>query len=227
MSTPGNTDVDVVVVGAGISGLATAFDLQRRGVTADVLDAATRAGGVIGTTHRDGALIESGPNSALDTTPLINELLDALGIRNERAEANAAPALATWRAAASCLRCRHRPARFLPRRLSRRVRSSASGVNRSFPPRHLTSRSRSPHSSDAGWGPNFSTTPSIRSSRESMPGIRSESPFPPRSRASTRSSRNTAASSKASSRVHANAGELPGRRPARPEASPSATACKR
>src|SRR4029450_10105487 len=89
MSTPGNTDVDVVVVGAGISGLATAFDLQRRGVTVDVLDAATRAGGVIGTTRRDGALIESGPNSALDTTPLINELLDALGIRNERAEANA------------------------------------------------------------------------------------------------------------------------------------------
>ena len=89
MSTPGSTDVDVVVVGAGISGLATAFDLQRRGVAVDVLDAATRAGGVIGTTHRDGALVESGPNSALDTSPLINELLDALGIRNERAEANA------------------------------------------------------------------------------------------------------------------------------------------
>ena len=39
--------------------------------------------------HRDGALVETGPNSALDTTPLINELLDALGIRDERAEANA------------------------------------------------------------------------------------------------------------------------------------------
>ena len=90
MSTPGNIDVDVVVVGAGISGLATAFDLQRRGLAVDVLDAATRAGGVIGTMHRDGALVETGPNSALDTTPRINELLDALGIRNERAEANAA-----------------------------------------------------------------------------------------------------------------------------------------
>jgi phytoene dehydrogenase-like protein len=89
MSTPGTTDVDVVVVGAGISGLATAFDLQRRGAAVDVLDAATRAGGVIGTTHRDGALVESGPNSALDTTPLINELRDALGIRSDRAEANA------------------------------------------------------------------------------------------------------------------------------------------
>ncbi len=44
---------------------------------------------MIGTIHRDGALVETGPNSALDTTPRINELLDALGIRNERAEANA------------------------------------------------------------------------------------------------------------------------------------------
>ena len=70
MSTPGNTDVDVVVVGAGISGLATTFYLQRRGLTVDVLDGATRAGGVIGTIHRDGALVETGPNSALDTTPL-------------------------------------------------------------------------------------------------------------------------------------------------------------
>jgi len=89
MSMPGTHNVDVVVVGAGLSGLATAFGLQRRGVAVEVLDAATRAGGVIGTTHRDGALVESGPNSALDSTPLINELLDALGIRDERAEANA------------------------------------------------------------------------------------------------------------------------------------------
>jgi len=89
MSIPGTIDVDVVVVGAGISGLATAFGLQQRGVAVEVVDAAMRAGGVIGTTHRDGALVESGPNSTLDSTPLINELLDALGIRNERAEANA------------------------------------------------------------------------------------------------------------------------------------------
>ncbi len=89
MNTPGSSDVDTAVVGAGISGLATAFELQRRGMSVVVLDREARAGGVIGTVHRDGALYESGPNSALDTTPLINELLDALGIRNERAEASA------------------------------------------------------------------------------------------------------------------------------------------
>src|SRR4029077_528530 len=78
------TDVDVLVVGAGISGLATAFTLGKRGATVELFEAAPRAGGVIGTRHRNGALVESGPNSTLDTSPLINELLDGLGIRGER-----------------------------------------------------------------------------------------------------------------------------------------------
>jgi len=91
MSTPERI-VDVVVVGAGLSGLATAFELHRRGVEVEVVEAADRAGGVIGTLHRDGAMFETGANSALDSTPLINELLEALHIRNERIEANAAAA---------------------------------------------------------------------------------------------------------------------------------------
>src|SRR4030095_5539387 len=78
------TDVDVLVVGGGISGLATAFWLKERGANVELLEAAPRAGGVIGTRQRNGALVEHGPNSTLDTSPLINELLDRLGIRSER-----------------------------------------------------------------------------------------------------------------------------------------------
>jgi protoporphyrinogen/coproporphyrinogen III oxidase len=77
-------DVDVLVLGAGISGLATAFGLKERGATVELLEAAPRAGGVIGTRHRNGALVEHGPNSTLDTSPLINELLDGVGIGSER-----------------------------------------------------------------------------------------------------------------------------------------------
>jgi protoporphyrinogen/coproporphyrinogen III oxidase len=84
--------VDVVVVGAGISGLATAFHLQRRGHAVRVFEAAPRAGGVIGSQRRDGVLYETGPNSTLDTTPLIGELLDAAGIAAERLDATAAAA---------------------------------------------------------------------------------------------------------------------------------------
>jgi len=86
------TDVDVLVVGAGISGLATAFALGMRGATVELFEAAPRAGGVIGTRHRNGALVEHGPNSTLDTSPLINELLDRLGIRGERVATRAVAA---------------------------------------------------------------------------------------------------------------------------------------
>ena len=71
---------DVVVVGAGISGLVTAYRLQAAGLAVQVLDAAPRPGGVIGSVARDGCLFERGPNSALDTSPLIGELVAALGL---------------------------------------------------------------------------------------------------------------------------------------------------
>ncbi len=87
-----STDVDVLVIGGGISGLATAHRLMRRGATVEVLDAGTQAGGVMATRRRDGALYETGPNSTLDTTPLINALLEELGIAAERADANAVAA---------------------------------------------------------------------------------------------------------------------------------------
>ncbi len=83
---------DVVVVGAGISGLTVAFLLQQRGLAVDVLEAGERAGGVIGTRERDGFLFETGPNSTLDTTPLIGALLTDLGIAGERRDAAAVAA---------------------------------------------------------------------------------------------------------------------------------------
>lgn len=85
-------DADVIVVGGGLSGLTTAFLLTRRGVRVALLEAARRPGGVIGSQRRDGALYELGPNSGLDTTPLINELLTAAGIAAQRLDASAAAA---------------------------------------------------------------------------------------------------------------------------------------
>jgi oxygen-dependent protoporphyrinogen oxidase len=75
--------LDVLVVGAGISGLATAFHLARGGLSVEVIDPAPKAGGVIGTVRRDSLLYETGPNSALDTTPRIGELLEAAGVKGE------------------------------------------------------------------------------------------------------------------------------------------------
>lgn len=83
-------DTDVVVIGAGLSGLVTAFRLTRAGLKVEVLEAAARPGGVIGSQRRGGALFERGPNSGLDTTPLINDMLRDLGIQDQRIEASEA-----------------------------------------------------------------------------------------------------------------------------------------
>ena len=83
-------DTDVIVVGGGISGLASAWGLQQRGARVVLLEAASRAGGTISSAREHGCLLESGPNSALETTPLIGPLLTELGIAGERIETNAA-----------------------------------------------------------------------------------------------------------------------------------------
>ena len=84
--------VDVIVVGAGLSGLVTAHRLHRAGYSVEVLEAAVRPGGVIGSERRDGVLFERGPNSAMDTSGAINVLLDELGLRAERIDATRAAA---------------------------------------------------------------------------------------------------------------------------------------
>ncbi len=79
----------VVVIGAGISGLTAAFWLSRSGADVTVLEAAPFAGGTMRTLETDGWLVETGPNSALETTPLIGQMLDALGVRGEQRYADA------------------------------------------------------------------------------------------------------------------------------------------
>ncbi|MGZ9013606.1 MAG: protoporphyrinogen oxidase [Burkholderiales bacterium] len=79
-----NSDTDVLVVGAGISGLTTAYLLRQHGFRVELIDAAPCAGGVIATEKRDGLLYERGPNSILDTHPCIGGLLEKLGIAGER-----------------------------------------------------------------------------------------------------------------------------------------------
>ncbi len=56
---------DVAIVGGGIAGLATAFELSRLGVSFVVLERAPRAGGVIFSEEVDGFTIDGGPDSLL------------------------------------------------------------------------------------------------------------------------------------------------------------------
>jgi oxygen-dependent protoporphyrinogen oxidase len=70
----------VLVVGAGISGLSAAWALKRRGVPVTVLEAEPRAGGQIRSIHRDGFVLETGPNGYLDREGHVARLAETLGI---------------------------------------------------------------------------------------------------------------------------------------------------
>ena len=55
--------VQALIVGAGISGLTTAFALRKAGIDARIVDGASRPGGLIQSVRRDGYLVECGPQS--------------------------------------------------------------------------------------------------------------------------------------------------------------------
>ena len=72
---------DIFVVGAGISGLTTAWHLQRNGVDVGLLEAQPKVGGAMQTEHRDGFLLEKGPFNVIVRDPAFEELLGSLSER--------------------------------------------------------------------------------------------------------------------------------------------------
>jgi oxygen-dependent protoporphyrinogen oxidase len=69
-----------IVVGAGMSGLACAFDLARARREVVVLEASDRAGGVVGTIERDGFRFEIGPNTIQASAAAFRTLCGELGL---------------------------------------------------------------------------------------------------------------------------------------------------
>jgi oxygen-dependent protoporphyrinogen oxidase len=78
----------VVVIGAGISGLTTAHILHKVGYDVTVLEMNERVGGSIETVVENGQLFDRGPNSALDTTPIIAQLVEELNLKDQFVYAN-------------------------------------------------------------------------------------------------------------------------------------------
>ena len=71
---------DVAIAGAGIAGLAAAYELTRRGRSVRIFEASGRAGGLIHTEHVDGFTIEAGPDSVLNAKPAAVSLIRELGL---------------------------------------------------------------------------------------------------------------------------------------------------
>ncbi|HEY7289852.1 MAG TPA: protoporphyrinogen oxidase [Vicinamibacterales bacterium] len=85
--------MDTIVVGAGIAGLAAAYELSRRQTSVVVLDAASRTGGVIFSEEIDGITIDAGPDSLLIQKPAAIDLCKELGL-GERLVVTKPPRLA-------------------------------------------------------------------------------------------------------------------------------------
>ena len=71
---------DAVILGSGITGLATAYHLRKQEKDCVVLDQADQPGGVIHSVYQDGFLYEEGPNSGvignIEVLRLFDELKD-------------------------------------------------------------------------------------------------------------------------------------------------------
>lgn len=82
----------IAVVGGGLAGLAAAHRVLERAPEHElvVLEASSRAGGLLGTIERDGFVIETGPESILRDKPAAIRLAERLGLEDRLIETRAA-----------------------------------------------------------------------------------------------------------------------------------------
>ena len=72
-----DTPLDVVIIGAGLTGLTAAFHLKEAGFSLHLVEQRERSGGVI-ESHRDGGVIsESGPTTGIISHAAVTRLFDA------------------------------------------------------------------------------------------------------------------------------------------------------
>lgn len=81
---------EIIITGAGISGLTTAYWLKKAGYKVVILEAKDEPGGAMITEKNKGFLIDYGPNSGLETTPLIRQIAEELNFSDQMIYANEA-----------------------------------------------------------------------------------------------------------------------------------------
>lgn len=72
--------VGLLIIGGGISGLATAYYASRAGLQCWLVEKRPRLGGVILTEEIDGCIVEGGPDGFLSVKPWARELIEELGL---------------------------------------------------------------------------------------------------------------------------------------------------
>ena len=70
--------MNITIVGAGISGLSAAFELQKSGFEVTILEGSERLGGKILTSEIEGFNIDAGPDSFLTRDPEMRDYVSLL-----------------------------------------------------------------------------------------------------------------------------------------------------
>ncbi len=73
----------IAILGAGISGLTTAYLLKKKGYHVSVFEKSHRTGGYIGTQYKDNFLVEVGANGFLNNEPKTLDLINLLGLHDD------------------------------------------------------------------------------------------------------------------------------------------------
>jgi len=74
---------EIIIIGSGITGLTTAYWLKKEGFKVKILESSNRVGGNIHTEKHLDFVFDTGPNSGLETTPLIRQLVEELNLQDE------------------------------------------------------------------------------------------------------------------------------------------------
>lgn len=69
---------EVIIIGAGLTGLVSAFYLKKKGIHTILIERSASVGGVIQTEEKDGFIFESGPNTGIISYPEVSELFEDL-----------------------------------------------------------------------------------------------------------------------------------------------------
>jgi oxygen-dependent protoporphyrinogen oxidase len=73
----------VAVIGGGIAGVSTAYELARSGIEFKLYEASHRLGGIVETVCREGFVVECGPDSWVTEKPWARDLALELGLQDE------------------------------------------------------------------------------------------------------------------------------------------------
>lgn len=77
----------VAILGGGVTGLAAAYRLAKMGHIVRLFEQTNRLGGAIRTEMTDGWLVESGPQSLRESSPLISMVIRGTGMHKTRVDA--------------------------------------------------------------------------------------------------------------------------------------------